>query len=247
MQISDGIIERVWALSGDLQRLEVAVAAPLQQLQAGQSLLALNEAPSLDYLREAWIPVETQAGQIIVERPRSSIYHPGQAVSLLGPVGGEFPLLRGPGRRILLLAQDTSPLPLLFLAQSILRQSGEVALILAGRARAYPYAGIPSPVEVLMAHEDGSWPDERKVIEWADQIFAVADEAFWMEHYGHLLQKVKAIRTHIPPGFLYGVFSHLPLPCGVGACAACLIRFKNTARLACTQGPAFDLTEVWLG
>jgi hypothetical protein len=51
------------------------------------------------------------------------------------------------------------------------------------------------------------------------------------------------LRAEIPSNYLFGVFQPI-LPCGVGACGACMIKAKGGSPLVCTQGPAFDLTEV---
>ena len=68
MRESDAIIERVWQISSELQRLEVTVETALSGIQPGQSVLVLEETPGA-YLREQWIPVAEGDGQLIFERP----------------------------------------------------------------------------------------------------------------------------------------------------------------------------------
>jgi hypothetical protein len=54
------------------------------------------------------------------------------------------------------------------------------------------------------------------------------------------------LRAEIPSNYLFGVFRPA-LPCGVGACQACMVRLRGGALpLACADGPALDMTEVIL-
>jgi hypothetical protein len=60
-----------------------------------------------------------------------------------------------------------------------------------------------------------------------------------------LWQACRDARHAVPEGFLHGVFD-LPLPCGIGACMACMVRGKRDHRLVCIDGAAFDLAQVKL-
>jgi Iron-sulfur cluster binding domain of dihydroorotate dehydrogenase B len=246
MQETEAIIERVWQVSPQIQRLELTVETSLAQLVAGQSLLVQpKENQSDPYLREHWIPVDLQEGQLIIERSAESHYSPGQVVSVLGPIGQGMPWVGGGNKHLLLVALDTPPTPLLMLAAAAAHQTAEVALVLLGKAVDYPFAGIPSAVEVINGNEDYTWRDQAATVNWADQVFAAVDESFWQDHFTSLFHLVKNIRTFVPVNFLHGVFT-LPLPCGTGACTACMVRAKTGSKLICTQGPALDLTEVQL-
>jgi hypothetical protein len=244
MQESQAIIERVWQVSAELQRLELTVEAPLAQLSPGQSLLVLPDEGRVDpYLRQHWIPVSQEDGQLIVERSTDEHYQPGQVVSLIGPVGSPLPWIGGMNKHLLLIALDTPPTPMLMLASQAISQMSEVALVLLGRAVEYPFVGIPPAVEVINGTDQQDWQDRDATLYWADQIFVAVDETFWLDHFTGLFHLVKNIRGHVSVNFLYGVFT-LPLPCGAGACMACAVRCKNLVKLTCTQGPALDLTEV---
>lgn len=245
MRETAAIIERVWRVSPAYQRLELTVEPALAQIQPGQSVLALiGESNWEPYLREQWLPVEHHGSQLIVERPAQQSYKPGQTVNLIGPVGSPFPW--SGGRHLLLIAQDTAPTPLLLLAQHALAQTAEVALVLLGEeAINYPYNALPPAVEVISGNVDNTWVNQDTILEWADQIFVVVHEGFWLDYFSNLFHKVKQVRSKIPLNFLYGVFN-LPLPCGTGACMACMVRCKTSNKLICTQGPALDLVEVLL-
>jgi NAD(P)H-flavin reductase len=246
MQESQAIIERIWQVSSELQRLELTVEPHLAQLYPGQSLLVLPDEDQVDpYLRQQWIPVNQEEGQLIIERSTQEHYQPGQVVSVVGPVGNALPWVGGNNKRLLLIALETSPMPLLMLASQALSQMSEVALVLLGKAAEYPFVGIPPAVEVINGTGQQDWQDRDATLYWADQIFTVADETFWLDHFTSLFQLLKNVRGHVPVNFLYGVFT-LPMPCGVGACMACAVRCKGSMKLTCTQGPALDLTEVHL-
>ena len=245
MQESEAIIERVWQVGPGVHRLEVAVEPALADLKPGQSLLAHTGDGWEPYLRDHWIPVGVEPGLLTIEISSDIHYSPGQIVSLLGPVGEEFPWIAGGSKHLLLIAQDTPATPLMMLAQQAIENMAEVALVLLGTSSEYPYAGIPAAVEVVTGEADNSWPDDVVMIEWAHQIFAAVGDSFWHDQMSSLFHKVSGVKKKVAVNTLYGVFT-LPLPCGTGACGACMIRCKTTAKLTCTQGPALDLTEVQL-
>ncbi|NJL92320.1 MAG: hypothetical protein HC915_00685 [Anaerolineae bacterium] len=166
-------------------------------------------------------------------------------ISLLGPVGSPLPWVRGAGKRLLLIAHQAAPTPLLFLAQRAVEVAAEVVLVLLGPASEYPFTGVPPAVEVLQSEPDGTWNDATNVLSWADQLFVVADEALWPEAFSQVYHQIQQQRSTVPVNFVFGVFD-LPFPCGTGACLACMVRCKTTNRLACKEGPALDLTEVLL-
>jgi NAD(P)H-flavin reductase len=245
MQESEAIIERVWQVGPGVQRLELAVEPGLASLEPGQSLLARSEDRWQPYMRDHWIPVNNEGGLLTIELPEGEHYSPGQIVSVLGPIGEPFPWMSGGGKHLLLIAQDVLPTSLLFLAKTAVEQTAEVALVLLGTSVDYPFAGIPAAVEVINGDADHTWPDDSVIIGWADQIFATVGDSFWLDQFSGLLHKIEDTRGRLAVNSLYGVFT-LPLPCGTGACGACMIRCKTTAKLTCTQGPALDLSEVQL-
>lgn len=245
MQQSEALIERIWQVSPEIQRVEVSVEPALAQIQPGQSLLALPDERSGVYLREHWIPVDLQDGLLVVERESAFHYSPGQIVDVIGPVGSPLPWLGGGNKHLLLIAQDTAPTSVLLLAQNAVQRTAEVALVLQGSASEYPFTAIPAAVEVIKGDKHGNWQNRDSTLAWADQIFAVVNETFWQDHFSALFHLVKNIKGHVPVKFLYGVFDS-PMPCGTGACNACMVRCKTQNKLVCTDGPALDLTEVML-
>lgn len=242
MQEAQAIIERIRRTSAITQRLDVAVEKTQRRIEAGQIFLARATSTFDPYLREPWIPVKTEGSYLVIERPVGRVYAPGQIVNLLGPVGKPLPL-NEKTRTLLLIAQQATPVALLMLADTALKQGVAVALVLGGAARHYPVEALPQELEVILGDDDGGWSDQSKTLQWADQIFAVAPPPEDIPYYGRLLARVHDAKMEVPHGYVFGLFQP-PMPCGVGACQACLIHCGSEEIPACVEGPAFDLLNV---
>jgi len=242
MQQAQAIIERVKRVSPTIQRIDVALDRSQQQFDPGQFFLArLTE--SLDpYLREPWIPVWHEGHTITIERNTVQDFMPGQIVNLLGPLGKPIPMREGV-RTLLLVAFESTPAALLLLAQNMLASGGSVALALLGRAVYYPLDVLPSEVEVYRGDSEGNWLEREEAVRWADQVVAVAPPPYDMPFYARLLQSIRDIRIDIPAGYAFGLVQP-PMPCGVGACQACVVRCGSEELPACVNGPAFDLLSL---
>ena len=242
---AQAIIERVRRISATLQRLDLAVEAGHRDVAPGQFFLARTGESYDPYLREPWIPVGRRGAHIVVERPAGQVYTPGQIVNLVGPVGKPIPA-HPATRALLLIAWDASPASLLMLADLTLGRGGAVTLALIGHARRYPLDALPAELEVLFAADLDGWPERERSLTWADQVIAVAPPAFASPAYSRLLEAIRLARLEVAAGFALGLF-HAPMPCGVGACQACLVSLKGGDVAACVEGPAFDLLEVRIG
>jgi hypothetical protein len=243
MRETQAIIERVRRVSADLQQIDLAVDRALAQIKPGQSLFAsLAENTSWNpYLREQWIPVDLLPGRVIVEVSVESAYAPGSVVSLLSPVGQPIPL-RPKLSRLLLIAADALPTPLVLLARQLIGGGVAVTLVLGGQAARYPLELLPPEVEIIRS--DWNWPEQVETLNWADQIVALAPNTTQREVYGRLYETVNQLRHQvIPDHFLCGMF-YPRLACGAGACLACQIPSRHETLLACADGPALDLKTV---
>lgn len=244
MRDAQAIIERVKRTSATVQRLDVVVDAAQRGTQPGQHFLArLTE--SLDpYLREPWIPIRRQGNLLVIERPAGRLYQPGQVVTLLGPIGKPI-TLRDTVRTLLLIAYDATPASLLMLAEQAIQSKRSVTLVLVGSAQHYALEALPAEIEVLRGDEQGQWPEQKQNFGWADQIIAVAPPPSDLRRYARLVEDVRKVRVEVAEGYLTGLFQP-PMPCGIGACQACLIRCPHHEVLACVDGPALDLLSVSL-
>ncbi|MBN1202940.1 MAG: hypothetical protein JXJ20_13910 [Anaerolineae bacterium] len=244
MRETQAIIERVRRVSVHLQQLDLSIDPALIQLEPGQSLFArlLEDDSQHAYLRELWVPVAINKVHITVELPAGRNYAPGRVASLLTPVGRPIPVRPGLGT-LLLIANDTAPTPFILLAQRLIAAGAAVTLVLSGRATDYPRELLPPEVEIL--HGDTwDWPDRVETINWADQVIALAPPYTQQDTYRDLYHTISQIRQQsVADGSIYGLYTQR-LACGTGACQACQVACHGNNRLACVDGPAFDLKDI---
>lgn len=246
MRESQGIIERTISLNQHYQHVHLSVENFGGDLKPGQSLLARLESPRWDpYLREQWWPVALKNDEVIVERPGSIVYEPGQVVSLMGAVGQPFRYKRTL-RNVLLIADDAPPTPLIMSVPWLLSSSVSVTMVLAGEANHYPTNRLAPEVEVIKADDDLGWVNQVMTVGWADQVFVVVKADDEMRRMQRVWSIFKKLRAGIDRSYIFGVMQPA-LPCGVGACAACLLALREgDICTICTQGPAIDMTTMKL-
>jgi len=251
MNESIGVIERVRRINPKYQYLEVGIEDDsLRKLKPGESLLARPIDPDDDtvehwdpYLREQWWPAGfTAEGLLLVERPYSKKYHPQMAYHVLGPVGQPY-RFRKSLRNVLLVAYDTAPLPLTIMIGQLLHNNVSVTVVLLGEAQAYDTKHLSPEVEVKRGTDKLEWADQVMTLGWADQMFVVVKQDDEMMRFAEFLRKVEFLRNDVPKHYIFGVFQPL-LPCGVGACGACMLRIDGHLEPSCTKGPMFDLTQI---
>lgn len=242
MQQAQAIIERVKRVSSTIQRIDVALERSQQQFGPGQFFLARLTETFDPYLREPWTPIWHEGHAITIERNTIQEFAPGQVVNLLGPLGKPIPV-KDTTRTLLLVAFESTPAALLLLAQNMLANGGAVALALLGRAVHYPVDALPTEVEVYRGDSDGNWLERTESIRWADQVVAVAPPPYDIPFYARLLQAIRDVRIEIPADYVLGLVQP-PMPCGVGACQACLVRCGSDEIPACMDGPAFDMLSL---
>ena len=247
MRETQAIIERVRRVNAAIQRIELSTDAALAQLEPGHSLFAhiLENVNWNPYLREHWVPVEITPAKIVIEHNAARVYNPGQAVSLLSPIGRPIPLRSG-ASHLLFIVQDAPPTPLLMLARRVLDQGAAVTMVLGGTATEYPLELLPPEVEILRADTDWAWPEQVDTIAWADQVIALAPSYAQIEVYAALWNQIVQLRNqNVPDGFVLGMFAQT-LACGSGVCQACQIACHGKDKSICTDGPALDLKQVKL-
>lgn len=237
-------IERIRRVSANLQRLELGVDESLRRIKPGQYVLARPTDSWDPYLPQCWTPVALSNNTVTFEQPGTDHYQPGQTVTLLGPVGAPFPL-RPNLRNLLLIALDTPLTALALLATLAVRSKVGVTLVRSGEAQRYPLDLLPQEVEVLEGDLDSGWPNQVMTLGWADQVIAVAEPVYRLEHYQRLVERISELRAQIPQRFFLGLFDQALL-CGMGACQGCALPHEGGHKLICVDGPAQDLTKVIL-
>jgi dihydroorotate dehydrogenase electron transfer subunit len=228
--------------------VRVALGAPevCASLAAGRFVLA--DLGGL--LREALFParVEPQFLEVLVSPDHAiASLKPGVQVSIIGPLGNGYSIPAAT-RRLLLVA-DVPHVPVLLPLVALgAPWDRDITLLLAADtvAQLYPLRLLPPAVEVHIATTDGSAgrPGDlagsfTELVGWADHICIAADPV----SYPALARIVRERRVVPAVAFAEALVSP-PMACGVGACQGCAVATNEGVRLACTDGPVFDLLDL---
>ena len=176
----------------------------------------------------------------------------GSILDLLGPFGKGFSI-HAHDQRLLLVAEAPYSSPLLALIAPQLARQGGVGFLMeaATAADLLPPALLPPAVEYYTATADQTAGHDPtldaaldRALPWTDRLCAAGSP-----HFLHRLKhKISAVRSAGPAGTLHAGFAQalapVPLPCGIGACLACLVDTGRGTHRACQRGPVFDLTEL---
>lgn len=246
MKETRAIIERVKRVNAGFQRLELSVDESLLKIKPGQSIMARLSDGWDPYLLQQWWPVNLTRGKLVIERPDTETYEPGQIIPILGLVGQPFRFRGSTGlRNVLLVAYDTPPTALLMTIPWLLGNKISVTLALLGSAASYDTQYLPPEVEIELGGEGFDWQNQVMTLGWADQVFVTVGPDDEINRFNKVLERFRELRHDVPRNYLFGVFQAL-LPCGAGACHSCMVRTTQGTALVCTEGPAFDLTQVIL-
>jgi len=237
--------------------LRVQARPELLACRPGQFLLLRCGPAWTPYLRRALFPVDaghdslvfwidSLADEGIAWLSRRRV---GDVLDLIGPLGKGF-ALQAQQRRLLLVGQAAQVAPLLALMQVQLSRQGSVVLLLQAPTAAalLPPGALPPSVEYYTATDDGSAGSADaldsllgEVTPWADALAAAGSPAFLRQ----VQRRIAATRPEPYRGFAQAV-APVPLPCGSGACLACLVDTGRGHHRACQRGPVFDLAELVL-
>lgn len=172
--------------------------------------------------------------------------HPGDQWQMLGPLGKGFHIYPET-RRLLLVGGGLGVAPLLFLAERAVAKGLEVTFLLGARTSAllYPTVQLPPEVELVAMTEDGSNGRQGRVTDllpeylpWADQVCACgawgmyASMAQYMNGYDRSVQVLAEVTA---------------MGCGFGICLGCTVETAHGMKLACLDGPRFELRELFPG
>lgn len=153
---------------------------------------------------------------------------PGTELSVRGPLGRGFSIPLS-ARRIALIAFDDVPARLRGLIHPMLKQNGSVVLVSSSAGD-----GLPDDVEV----QPLSAMDE--IVQWADYIALDVSR----ENLPTLKEKLLA-RNHLAAVRDAQILVRTPMPCGgVAECGVCAVITRSTWKMACKDGPVFDLREL---
>jgi dihydroorotate dehydrogenase electron transfer subunit len=229
-------------ISGPFTRVALTAPAPCSGLTPGRFVLA----DLGDHLRAplfpAWVDAENLDILVPPEHPAAAL-RPGASVNLIGPLGQGFQVPET--TRQLLLVADAPHLPALL---PLTRQDRAISLLLSApiAAALYPISLLPLALEVHLVTADGSAGHHGSPLDlfpglarWADCICVAAHPTV----YPALAKIVREVRIEPGRHFAQALVAP-PMICGVGACQGCAVEVGRDTKLACTDGPVFDLLEL---
>ncbi len=194
------------------------------QPQPGQYLLA-RPLNSRQTLPEALFPASLPADELTLAAPLPSVWLPGQTLRLRGPLGRGFqpPAVAVRAALVPLSGQMDRLRPLM----ALLLQRGVNIAVFSARAP----ANLPAEVEILPLEDLPDAPD------WADYL-AVDLKAAQLMECARLLSIRPGRQLACPAEALVLT----PLACGgLADCGLCALETRRGWRLACKDGPVFDL------
>lgn len=231
---------------------------------AGQFYLVASGNPATAYLRRAVFPTRITNGnpatfQIniygkqltdfgftqLVSQPINS------AIDFLGPLGKGFQIPPH-AKNLLVLAKDSHLDFMLDLANTFAAQNKNVTLALQCLDKHYlpDLSSLAPSVELVATTVNGSFGHRGEIFSqlgdlanWADHIMAMGSTDFYRQLDAHLRQK----RPALTPDFAQVMVLDTPIHlCGVGACRQCTVATKHGLKLACQDGPVFNLSDLSL-
>lgn len=171
---------------------------------------------------------EQEGTSLLALPPLPGAWQPGLSLRLTGPMGSGFHL-PAPLRRLALAVIEGSPAHLLGLARQANQLGAEVALYSENPLPALPAWLEASPLAALP-----------EALAWAD--FLALDLP--AQALPRLRQQLDLPDPAICPCPAQALV-RLPMPCGaVAECGACAVSLRRGWRLACKDGPVFNLNDL---
>lgn len=207
---------------------QARISCPVDLVPApGQYLLAGDGSDSP--LPVPLFSTESTPSGFIASAPIPETWTPGTEITLRGPLGHRF-ALPASARRVALVPFEDSPARLKILIQPALDQGAGVVLVSDSDGER-----LPDEVEV----QPFSALDE--VLDWADYIALDV----LRENLTGLRERLGGRNQVLVKGEAQ-VFVHAPVLCGgIAECGVCAVNLKSSWRLACKDGPVFDLGEIF--
>ena len=229
MQVCSGRLTEIWLENGQAAGRITSAVAP----GPGQYVLAQPSEEGQETLPAALFTSGEAAGGFIAAPPLPVNWRPGEELRLRGPAGKGFILPKGV-RRVGLLALDETPSRLLPLAVQAFKAGAEAALVCDIHTIDLAPHRLPTSLEVDALEALPA------VLAWAD--FVAIDLPA-----GRLpqLRQILGVRAGERLSCAAQALVLTPMPCGATAeCGACAVKGRRSWKLACKDGPVFDLNEL---
>lgn len=202
----------------------------------GQYILAWADSSQDDPIPSALFLESVEGNSISISSPAPGSWIPGQQISFRGPLGRGF---RIPGllRRLALIELDSHPGRMMSMVKAALEMKADV--VLAGELTSNPQVMQDIPPQVEMT----GFEQLTELYRWADLV-CLDIPLEKLIHLGILLPDMasKTTKSDIQ------VLVHTSMPCGgIAECGICSVKTKHGYKLACQDGPVFDLADLSLG
>lgn len=155
-------------------------------------------------------------------------WHPGDSLSLRGPIGHGF-AIPSSARKIALIAFDDSPAHLQGLIAPALKQNAEIVLVCNSEVHDLPEVVEVQPLQALT-----------DALHWAD--YAALDAS--RENLNRLSEML-AGKEQATAKIEAQILVRAPMPCGALAdCGVCALPLHHDWKMICKDGPVFGLKEL---
>jgi dihydroorotate dehydrogenase electron transfer subunit len=237
-------ISHLQSLSSAFQILTLT-SPDLPFWRAGQLTLVRVRDSFDPYLRRAYFLVPTitptpNTVSLISHDDTFAHVRVGDTLDLIAPIGNGFALEAGT-RHLALIGADapTRLAPLIALAHEATRQQLAVTLFVEAATPQLAWLSplLPLDVEYQIVRDLSTALPE--ALRWSDQLCASLEPS----RYISLKALIADARLTTVNGFAQAIVAP-PMACGFGACLACAVETTRGRRLACMQGPVFDLFEL---
>ena len=220
---------KVTEIRGDSQGMTAWIACPPEAVpKAGQFLSAYAPGDESQALASQVFAAELGANGFLAAPPVPTSWLPGTLLNLYGPLGSGFHLGTGM-HRLAVAAPGNTPARLLPLIPQGLAQGADITFLAD-----CPLPALPTPVEISPL---SALPD---ILGWADFLAMELTPATLPN-----LRRLLGLRPgdHLP--FAAQALIATAMPCaGLADCGACAILGRGGWKLACKDGPVFDLDEL---
>ncbi len=169
----------------------------------------------------------------------------GDEIYVLGPLGRGYEIDSN-AKHLLLAGGGTGLAPHVALADEALATGRSVTIISAGRTASllYPRERIQSKVRHIEVTEDGSVGEKGLITDCLPKYVDEADQVFLcgpVPMYRAVLDTYSRMGIDKPTQ----VLSEVRMACGFGICYGCAIPTRTGMKMVCTDGPKFELEEVF--
>lgn len=169
----------------------------------------------------------------------------GDQVRIYGPLGRGLRLPEDRGN-LLLIGGGVGIAPLVDTAERAVAKGHQVVAMMGARSDEHllPASEWPKEVEYVVVTEDGSAGPKGFVTqhlgeyqEWASKIYACGPTPMFQSLADVLRRNTRRQQPEI--------LMEETMPCGWGQCYGCAIFTRHGVRLCCTDGPRFNLFDVY--